>query len=177
MFHIVGSGGEIVAGLPLFTSVSAYHSPWYRLNFCFCSPSCGTTVRLGVGLIKQFPAFLYSKNVGMGGIVFKYLLIIALIILIIHLCILIYSSVCLSEHTSSFYVHNQGVGGARNKQWEQLHKLVTQAAHHCCCLSWLYISSLHLSVILYLLSYYEVAQLCWYPSHTPGMASSKCNSV
>lgn len=95
MFRIVGSGGKIVAGLHLFTSVSAYHSP--RLTFCSCSPSSRTTVSLGVGSIKQFPAFLCSKNIGKGGIVFNYLLIIILIILIIHLHILISSPVCLSS--------------------------------------------------------------------------------
>lgn len=31
--------------------------------------------------------------------------------------------ICWSEFTSSFYIHSQEVGGAEDKQWEQLHKL------------------------------------------------------
>lgn len=80
MIHI-GSSGKMVAGLHLFTSVSANHSP--KLTFFSCSPISGTAVSLGVHSIKPFSAFVYSKCVGEGGIVFNYLLIIILIILII----------------------------------------------------------------------------------------------
>lgn len=111
MFRIVGSGGKIVAGLHLFTSASAYHSLWFRLTFCSCSPSCGNTASHRIGSIKQFPAFFYNKDVGERGTVFNYLLIVILIILIIHLCILISSSVCLSELTSVFTSTTKGRWG------------------------------------------------------------------
>lgn len=42
--------------------------------------------------------------------------------------------------------------------WQLCLAVTLAAPHCCCCLLWPYISSLHLGVILYLLSYYEVAQ-------------------
>lgn len=83
------------------------------------------------------------------------------------------------------FLHPQPrVGGAKNRQWEQLHKLALVLGSDTGSSSLQLLSSVTLhklsaswcnssfAVLLWSCSAYW-----WSPSHTPGMASRKCNSV
>lgn len=79
--------------------------------------------------------------------------------------------ISLSELTSSFYIHNQGVGGAKNRQWHG--QLLFAAA----VFSELYKLSASCCNSLFAVLLWSCSAYWWSPSHTSGVAASKCNSV
>lgn len=146
MSCIVGTG-KTVAWLHLFISLPAYSSLRSSLTSCSCSPSCERTNACGLAREKSFLMYSRIKVLGNEGH---------------YICSL--SPICLEAPPVIVTSTAKGMDGAENRQWraQMLKAAASQAVKQLLTATAAFsnstISTLHLGLTLYLLSYYEVAQ-------------------